>query len=305
MLALALAANGPAFGQSLYKYQDENGDWIYTDRQPDNTENVEIRTLKSAPKGARVSVTHEVRGNNVLFTAHNKLYAPVEVELLFDTLTGLEFPDTREALRWVVPPRSELPLLSLAILRGAGESSFKYRYAYLPGDPAAVHRAEQGYRVPFVAGSHYPVTQAYPDTTTHGSADSRHAIDIAMPVGTDILAARDGVVFDVVGKNFRGGTNAEEHAMLANIVHIIHDDGTFAIYAHLNWDSIRVTPGERVLAGQYIADSGNTGYSSGPHLHFAVQRNTGMRVEALPVVFRGPNSSKMVPATGRALTAYP
>jgi hypothetical protein len=40
-------------------------------------------------------------------------------------------------------------------------------------------------------------------------------------------------------------------------------------------------------------------------LHFAVQRNAGMRVEALPVVFRGPNSSKIVPATGRELNAYP
>ncbi|MCP5092171.1 MAG: DUF4124 domain-containing protein, partial [Gammaproteobacteria bacterium] len=57
-----LASYGLAFGQSLYKYKDENGDWIYTDRQPDNTQDVEIRTLKSAPKGARVSVTHELRG---------------------------------------------------------------------------------------------------------------------------------------------------------------------------------------------------------------------------------------------------
>ena len=305
VVSLLLAACGLAFGQSLYKYKDANGDWIYTDRQPDNVQNVEIRTLKSAPKGAPVSVTHALRGSDIQFTANNRLYAPVEVALVFDTLAGLELPDSREDLRWVVPPRSELPLLSLAVLRDAVESSFKYRYSYLPGDPAAVHRVEQGYRVPFVAGSNYPVTQAYPDTRTHGTVDSTYAIDIAMPVGTDVLAARDGVVFDVVAKNFRGGTNAEEHAKLANIVRILHDDGTFAIYAHLNWDSIRVSPGERVVAGQYIADSGNTGYSSGPHLHFAVQRNTGMRVEALPVVFRGPNSSKMVAATGRALTAYP
>lgn len=305
MVALVLASYGLASGQSLYKFKDENGDWIFTDRQPDNAQDVEIRTLKLTPKGARVSVTHELRGNVVQFTAHNRLFAPVEVEMVFDTLSGLEFPDTREELRWVVQPLSELPLLSLAALRDGGESSFEYRYRYLPGDPEAVHRAEQGYRVPFVAGSHYPVAQAYPDATTHGSAHSRYAVDIVMPVGTDVLAARDGVVFDVVGKNFRGGTNAEEHGKLANIVYILHDDGTFAIYAHLHWDSIRVTPGERVLAGQYIADSGNTGYSFGPHLHFAVQRNAGMRVEALPVVFRGPNSSQIVPTTGRELTAYP
>jgi len=88
-------------------------------------------------------------------------------------------------------------------------------------------------------------------------------------------------------------------------VRILHDDGTIAVYAHLNRNSIRVRPGERVRAGQYIADSGNTGLSSGPHLHFAVQRNAGMRIEALPVEFEGPNSRSIVPATGNVLTAYP
>jgi murein DD-endopeptidase MepM/ murein hydrolase activator NlpD len=155
-----------------------------------------------------------------------------------------------------------------------------------------------------VAAANYPITQAYPDNATHQTVDSRYAIDIAMPVGTDVLAARGGVVFDVVGTNFRGGTNREEHLHAANIVRILHDDGTFAVYAHLNWNSIRVTPGQRVQTGQYIADSGNTGFSSGPHLHFAVQRNAGMRIEAVPVAFEGPSSRSIVPATGNVLTSY-
>jgi murein DD-endopeptidase MepM/ murein hydrolase activator NlpD len=46
-----------------------------------------------------------------------------------------------------------------------------------------------------------------------------------------------------------------------------------AVYAHLQLDSIRVQPGRVVLMGEQIARSGNTGFSSGPHLHFAVQRN--------------------------------
>ena len=85
---------------------------------------------------------------------------------------------------------------------------------------------------------------------------------------------------------------------------ILHDDGTFALYAHLNWNSIRVNPGDRVQAGQYIADSGNTGFSSGPHLHFAVQRNLGMRVESMPVTFRGPGGSPISPQRGLSLPAY-
>ena len=88
------------------------------------------------------------------------------------------------------------------------------------------------------------------------------------------------------------------------MVRILHDDGTYAIYAHLNTNTIRVKPGDRVERGQYIADSGNTGYSSGPHLHFAVVRNVGLRVESVPVTFLGANSVTVIPASGNLLTAY-
>src|SRR5210317_2409820 len=126
-----------------------------------------------------------------------------------------------------------------------------------------------------------------------------------MPVGTDVMAARDGVVFEVASTNFKGGPDDNEYADLANLVRILHDDGTFAVYAHLNWNTIRVQPGDRVTTGQYIADSGNTGISSGPHLHFAVQRNLGMRVESLPVAFRGADGSRVTPSSGSVISAYP
>ncbi len=90
----------------------------------------------------------------------------------------------------------------------------------------------------------------------------------------------------------------------ANVVRILHDDGTYAVYAHLNWNSIRVKPGDRVVTGQYIADSGNTGLSSGPHLHFAVLRNAGLRVESLPAAFRAPNNSRVAPISGEMLTGF-
>ena len=101
-----------------------------------------------------------------------------------------------------------------------------------------------------------------------------------------------------------GGLDLSRDGQSANIVRILHDDGSIALYAHLNWNSIRVKPGDKVRAGQYIADSGNTGFTSGPHLHFAVQRNAGLKIESMPVVFRGPNAGQVVPATGNALSSY-
>jgi murein DD-endopeptidase MepM/ murein hydrolase activator NlpD len=125
-----------------------------------------------------------------------------------------------------------------------------------------------------------------------------------MSVGTDVVAAREGIVFDIASKNYRNGLDAQVDGPSANVVRILHDDGTYAIYAHLNTNSIRVQPGDFVERGQYIADSGNTGFSTGPHLHFAVVRNGGLRIDAVPITFRGPNSEAIVPESGETLIAY-
>ena len=137
---------------------------------------------------------------------------------------------------------------------------------------------------------------------THGSPDAAYAVDIAMPVGTDVHAARAGVVIDIASTNF--ADSLEPDGAQANIVRILHDDGTYAIYAHLNWNAIRVRPGDIVERGEYIADSGNTGFSSGPHLHFVVVKNSGMKVESVPLVFEGANGTAVTPETGMELVAY-
>ena len=61
-----------------------------------------------------------------------------------------------------------------------------------------------------------------------------------------------------------------------NYVRILHDDGTMGVYLHLMRGSVAVREGQRVEAGMQIGRSGNTGNSTGPHLHFVVQRNVGL-----------------------------
>jgi murein DD-endopeptidase MepM/ murein hydrolase activator NlpD len=171
------------------------------------------------------------------------------------------------------------------------------------GAPGATHQPHEPYRVPVALGSSYKVSQAYPLRITHTTPDSEYAVDIAVPDGTPIYAAREGIVINVRHDFFRG---AADLALLdqANVVEILHDDGTIGLYAHLHWESIRVQPGQSVRRGQYIADSGNTGLTTGPHLHFAVVRNAGQRAESVPVQFTGSGGIAITPQTGMTLTAY-
>ena len=84
-------------------------------------------------------------------------------------------------------------------------------------------------------------------------------IDVACPVGTDIIAVADGTIE-------KANWGASYGTQLVQKV-----DGGWVIYAHLS--KTLVKPGDKVVKGQHIAESGNTGNSSGPHLHFEQRSN--------------------------------
>jgi hypothetical protein len=138
------------------------------------------------------------------------------------------------------------------------------------GDPSAVHDPRAVYRLPFADNLTFPITQAYGGVlTTHNSPDALYAVDFTMPVGTPVVAARAGIVVQVALSNQYGGKEATLLSK-ANSVIVLHDDGTMGLYAHLAPALPLVSIGQRVQAGQPIGASGDTGYSAGPHLHFAV-----------------------------------
>lgn len=141
------------------------------------------------------------------------------------------------------------------------------------------------YQLPFSANTDVFVTQS-PDgpATTHNSPSVAMAIDIAMPIGTPVLAARSGTVAEVID-GFGEGRMEPEYLNRANFVRILHEDGTWAEYLHLQKTASGLKLGSKVEAGRQLGWSGNSGYSSGPHLHFVVQRNDGGRVISLPVQF--------------------
>jgi murein DD-endopeptidase MepM/ murein hydrolase activator NlpD len=258
-----------------YRYKDGNGNWVYTDRPPSSNQPAETMRLKAGAASPRIVVEPRSAAGGVAMVAINECRCTVEFGIRTTSADGRE-----RVTKAVVPARSEQVLLEVPAPPGTGAIAFDY--GYVIGEPGVTHAPQVPYRAPFALAQSFQVTQAPPDAVTHVDLASRHAIDIAMPVGTPVHAAREGVVINAAHSFFRGGLQIERRDE-ANFVQILHDDGTNAVYAHLQMDTIRVRPGQRVQRGEYIANSGNTGYSGGPHLHFVVLRNAGLRSESLPV----------------------
>jgi hypothetical protein len=164
-----------------------------------------------------------------------------------------------------------------------------------PADcPAFPPAAESPYRLPWHVGQTWP---ANPHLLRDSSVQ-RYAIDVAMPIGTDVLAMRDGTVVSVQESYF-DGDNLFGHE---NHVFVQHGDGTVARYAHLTNLGALVQVGDAVTQGRRIGLSGHTGNSSEPHLHFDATRsccavppnyNELPAGETLPLTFRNasPDSS--------------
>ena len=295
VLVHAIAAAPPAAAE-VYRYKDDRGNWVYADRPPAAGQPAESLPLKSAAVSPRIAVEPRSSNGAVAMIAVNECRCVVEFAIKVRGGDGQQQTATA-----VVPERSRQVLLAVPTAPGTGKITFDY--GYVIGRPDAVHRPSRPYRAPFALAQSFVVSQAPPLAITHRDAASRNAIDIAMPVGTAVHAAREGLVINVAHRFFRGGLDTAISDE-ANFVQVLHDDGTTAIYAHLQMDTIRVRPGQRVERGEYIANSGNTGFSSGPHLHFVVSRNAGFRSESVPVVFEGPGGASVTPRPDRALTAY-
>jgi murein DD-endopeptidase MepM/ murein hydrolase activator NlpD len=128
------------------------------------------------------------------------------------------------------------------------------------------------YRLPWPEGLSFMFTQVSDGRiTSHFTKAMLNAIDIAMPVGVPVLAARSGVV-EALEVEHRSGLEDEPLTYEGNFVRLRHEDGTAAIYAHLAWHGIAVAIGEHVQAGQLLAYSGASGDVTQAHLHFAVTR---------------------------------
>ncbi len=223
-------------------------------------------------------------------------WAPFHVQVTFSQLENLRTSVPLPA-RVVIPPGSRTTILTLTPADPLKGHRMAVSYLYAKGDPAAVHDPVAVYLFPWEHGIKRRLDQGYFGPTTHRNL---RALDFAMPEGTKICAARAGVVIGVKQDERRGGPG-REYAFRANAIDILHDDGTWANYAHLVYRGARVRVGDRVTAGQVIGLSGKTGQASGPHLHFSVNRAVweGEGSETIPTVFTHLDAAPVPPEEGQ------
>ena len=122
-----------------------------------------------------------------------------------------------------------------------------------------------------------------------------------------MLAARPGIVVAANGAAQGSGTTADFlDYTRTNFVLVLHDDGTLGEYMHLAPSGVKVSIGQHVERGEELALSGNTGYSSTPHLHFQVMTagSDGISAQSFPFELAvGPDRVE-APVQGRAYPSW-
>jgi murein DD-endopeptidase MepM/ murein hydrolase activator NlpD len=135
-----------------------------------------------------------------------------------------------------------------------------------PSDPGYVDDGDQSNlqvatdKTEFVSPITGPITSVWGPRNVKGGSRFHRGIDVGVPIGTPIVAARAGTV-----------QKAGPSSGYGRAVFLVHDNGYTTEYGHIS--SATVRPGQKVQAGQQIARSGNTGHSTGPHLHFTIRKN--------------------------------
>jgi murein DD-endopeptidase MepM/ murein hydrolase activator NlpD len=117
-------------------------------------------------------------------------------------------------------------------------------------------------------GQQFRVSRTFAHYLPSNGGVGLYAIDVEMPMRTPVHAIRGGIVV-AVEERFSDDDHSDYHE---NWVMVRHADGTVARYIHLTTNGALVDVGNAIHQGQVVGLSGNSGASSGPHLHFDVQQ---------------------------------
>lgn len=282
LCGLLFSATLPA--ANLYKYKDANGRWVMTDKKPSHDQYEQERLLYTQAQAKIAVVNRGSREKPVLY-AVSHVHGPVTLRINLTEQENLKLSQAGP-LVWQVNGPGDQYLMHMRPQVQGQSWRYQWSYDYTLG-PAVDQLAEQPLLAAPIAGGPFYISQAFFGDASHKThVQSHYAVDIAVPENTPVVAVAAGKVMDVE-RNFSRSGWQSEFADEANFVRVLHGDGSMAVYAHLRPDGIEVVPGQSVKAGQLLAYSGNTGFSSGPHLHFALQVNRADVLQSVPFLFQG------------------
>jgi murein DD-endopeptidase MepM/ murein hydrolase activator NlpD len=227
----------------------------------------------------------------------------VEYHLVPPPLPAPSGPIEAQGEQWIAAwakefhePASRYDAKALALAAKAGARPDEPHAAYFDRLARAIQATDYGfapvgathddavrYRLPYPLEMPRMLSQGVDGPFTHQGRES-YAFDFAMPIGSPVVAARDGTVVRVHDGFSKGGLD-NRFVMHANEVLVLHADGTFGVYTHLS-KGVPVHEGQVVKQGDVIASSGDTGLTAGPHLHFAVyRRDADATITSVPIRF--------------------
>ncbi len=196
----------------------------------------------------------------------------------------MEADRPRTVTETVAPNESQL-FMVLSETGSEKKSRYGFDCASTIGSIHAKHDDRLLYRLPYAVGKSYYVLQGYGSRLSH-TGPEEYTVDFKMREGTPVHAARGGVVVKMEESHSRGCWR-DGCGKYANYIVILHDDWTTGEYYHLQKNGALVELGDRVVAGQEIGLSGDTGNSALPHLHFGVYRAAAWgKFHSVPVHFR-------------------
>ena len=227
-----------------------------------------------------VFATPVPRVNGTGLMLRNRLHAPVTIDIEPGALDNARL-DKAVGRRLTLAPLESREIVLVQGLDPLRVGSANFNLTTAVGTPDTRADRDHIYAWPLRETTRSRITQRY-DGPTHNEDFSRFAIDLAAAEGTPVVAARAGIVVFLEDRYFESGLDRAAFRDKANHVRILHEDGSMATYAHLAPDSVNLVPGQRVAVGDEIGRSGNTGFSSGPHLHFAILVNRDMKIVSIP-----------------------
>ena len=243
-------------------------------------------TFSTSAQSIQIFYESNYHGGYILYAHSNEIY-PVSIYLDLD-LTNLKFSERNQKI-FVIPARTGRLRIGEITAINNNPVRLSYKLRTTLGDVTQKkYDTSYIYDLPFKKGNSYKVIHGYSGIL---SLQNQDGVDFSMPEGTEIVAAREGLVIQIAEKNTQSCPQ-EECKNYNNYIIVMHSDKSFAYYGHIKYNGAKCKIGDKVKKGDVIAESGNVGWSSGPHLYFSCFLGDFEKWRTFKTKFKIENSDK-------------